>query len=804
MRAIVIIFILSTFHVCAQQSKSLQVMRARADQEFRNGLFYNAQEKYQDLVDKNAADTWVYFRLAECYRKTFHYEEAEGYYLKSYYASPAEFPRSLYYNALMLKYNAEIDEAVKRFDEFIAEYDGIDSLKEFTEQALIEKAGCEMTRSEWRGMESIRNNTALMPTPVNSAFNDFAPALRDTTSIVITSGRISSTSTAADARYGGAFTNNYYFEKNISEWKNSSRSNFEATNTGYNDGGGCFNRDGSKYYFSVCGLAVPQCQIFVTAYTDGKWQEPRVLNTNVNLPGFEAKQPAITNGSDTLFFVSDRPGGVGQLDIWFSIDSGNDEWGPPMNAGRAVNTKYNEISPSATPYRNIVFFASDGHQGFGGLDVFMAKRLSNGDTLVTNVGYPVNTSRDDCFLTSHATKLFWSSNRLNGHGGFDIYETKILSLISYISKVSLRTSNDGRQAKLKGRSQRANAINLMASTNEDRIDYHKLSYERKKIVDKMLQSKVDTGDVRREDFPELSDEEFRIYLAMAEELYSQNQVRLRFSKTFIAHVQSPSDTNANIILTGLIVDSLRHTPMAGEKIILTETTGEVLKITTTNESGEFRFTDIPSSRKLIIRLAESPGQDIRVFGKNIAVKSIPLQFTLQVENLFFDFAQYRLRPEATKVLDEIASYLMAHPGVQVELFAFADDRGSDAYNFYLTQRRGQAVGEYLMRKGIDETSVAIIAKGRQVQESPGEIARQFNRRVELYLTGMVDTFTPNVKTYILKKALNWETLARETGVDTQTLKEINNYKSNWVKPFSPVGIPSSDQTLSKDLFYSGI
>src|SRR5688572_19222115 len=136
----------------------------------------------------------------------------------------------------------------------------------------------------------------------------------------------------------------------------------------------------------------PQCRIFVTTFKNNKWSEPAPLNSNINFKSFESKHPAISYGGDTLVFSTNRGGGHGKFDLWMSIDAGEDNWGPAMNLGKDINTKLNELTPSFTSFPNILFFSSDGHEGYGGLDEYMAKRLSTGETLLFNLDMPFNSN----------------------------------------------------------------------------------------------------------------------------------------------------------------------------------------------------------------------------------------------------------------------------------------------------------------------------------------------------------------------------------------------------------------------------
>ena len=112
---------------------------------------------------------------------------------------------------------------------------------------------------------------------------------------------------------------------------------------------------------------------------------------------------------------------------------------------------------------------------------------------------------------------------------------------------------------------------------------------------------------------------------------------------------------------------------------------------------------------------------------------------------------------------------------------------------------------FLTKFGVDATSLAIIPKGKQsLKISETEIQRQYNRRAEFYINGIRETFTPSVKTYILKKETGWEQIARTTGVDTEELKSLNNTDAEVVHAFQPIRVPLHAKSISAELFFVGI
>jgi hypothetical protein len=155
-------------------------------------------------------------------------------------------------------------------------------------------------------------------------------------------------------------------------------------------------------------------------------------------------------------------------------------------------------------------------------------------------------------------------------------------------------------------------------------------------------------------------------------------------------------------------------------------------------------------------------------------------------------------------MDELVDHLKRNPGVQLEIFAFADDRGTSRYNLQLTQKRGQAVVDYLTQKGVDQTGLAIVAKGKQApHEVDVELQRQYNRRVEFYFNGDQTDFQGNARTYILKKKTDWKTLSGAIGIPVSQLYSLNGVMGDGpLNAFQPVRIPQAANADRSGLFFN--
>lgn len=195
-------------------------------------------------------------------------------------------------------------------------------------------------------------------------------------------------------------------------------------NTSDNEGAACFSQDGQWVYFTGCNRpeGLGECDIYISSYDGKNWSSPVNLGEGVNSANYET-QPWLSHDGRTLYFVSTRAGGHGGTDIWYSRLE-NNHWGEPKNLGAPINTPGNEYSPSLHASGQVLYYSSDYHDGFGGMDIFFVQKTASGWGEVTNMGFPINTPAHERFLfvTSDGKTAYFSTDQIDGGWGRnDIY-----------------------------------------------------------------------------------------------------------------------------------------------------------------------------------------------------------------------------------------------------------------------------------------------------------------------------------------------------------------------------------------------
>lgn len=216
----------------------------------------------------------------------------------------------------------------------------------------------------------------------------------------------------------------YKSNKLDNKWQTAVYLSDQINTPQYNEGAESISQDGKYLFFTGCNRpdGLGRCDIYIAQKKGDDWSKPFDLSPPVNTPGWES-QPSISADGKTLYFVSNRKGGYGGYDIWKShlTDKG---WGEPENMGPNINTMYDEQSPFIHADDSTFYFCSNGWPGLGGKDLFVSRLGKDGKwQKPENLGYPINSGGDENGLTLTATGAyaFFSSNNLNGFGGYDIY-----------------------------------------------------------------------------------------------------------------------------------------------------------------------------------------------------------------------------------------------------------------------------------------------------------------------------------------------------------------------------------------------
>jgi outer membrane protein OmpA-like peptidoglycan-associated protein len=484
------------------------------------------------------------------------------------------------------------------------------------------------------------------------------------------------------------------------------------------------------------------------AKVDGEKFKDEEELISINSESFSTAHPSISKDGKCLYFASDRPGGLGGMDIYsVELENGLPK-GEPVNMGDKVNTSQHEAFPYFHSEENLLFFSSEGHSGLGGLDIFVAKLSKEGTAKKTeNLGAPINSLVDDFSFISNnnQTQGYFSSNREGGKGSDDVYGFKQKSPIKNGATVT------------------GSSKDLLVGNNlEDVMIY--LADKDGKILDSVKTSKDGGFEF---DLGELNDD---FKLMGSKGGYISTSKTVDFDPENYEYDQ---DVDLMPLLeyyfVGMIVD--RTTNQALEEVNITlvdKKTGKEFVKQSTEQGGTYKTTNLPYGYQENINYEfkfDKPGYitktvdvsevlarkaEIRVDGQlskiGMDTNEPGTNIGTDINPIYFDLNSSIIRPDAALELDKIVKIMKDNPGISIELGSHTDTRASDYYNMWLSDRRSKSSTAYIVSKGISknrikgkgygETKLKVsdvqIDKATTMEEK--EELHQLNRRTEFIIT----------------------------------------------------------------------
>lgn len=388
--------------------QSWTALKKKGDDEAKVGAYWEAAEYYYEAWKDKPNKLELAYKAGTYYSMVKDYARAaECLAVVSDWNDPDKLC-GLHY-ARSLKQSSQHAEAISAFEQFKTAYQGDD-------RALLasvvdrEIAGCREALYEGGATTSFRVLHA--GTAINSKAPDFAPAPFGGDVVYFSSTRDGMAKLFRSLEIGGKWG-----KPDVPSSLPSSETQHIAN--------GSFTPDGNRFYYTVCqqntdeNKLTTRCEIYVMAKKSAGWSKGSRLPDYINLQGVHQTHPTavVLNGMEYLFFSSDRPGGEGGMDIWYSTRdaaSSDMDYTLPESVGSTINTQGDEVTPFYDLTRNTLFFSSNGHVSLGGQDIYMISGTPDNWGTLGHPGTPVNSSADDLYfrLNAQGKAGFLSSNRL--------------------------------------------------------------------------------------------------------------------------------------------------------------------------------------------------------------------------------------------------------------------------------------------------------------------------------------------------------------------------------------------------------
>ena len=515
-----------------------------------------------------------------------------------------------------------------------------------------EIAGCTIAEG-WLN-ERPDNGWSIESVPFNSPQNDFAPVFYHDGRLVFTSDR-----NMIVGKENYRWTGNKFMDIFIAEPKSASPQTFDSQwNTASNEGTPCFNKTATEAFFVRAVGAYKGDDAYCKIYYSEKGRTDALWSPPLPLPFQKEKlnyfHPVLSPDGNTLYYACNDPEGWGGFDLWCAQRNPKTEtgWDAPKVLPRSVNTTSNELFPTFDA--DTLYFASDGHTGMGGLDVFRSyKSEKNAWSPPQNLKAPINSGADDFgFIVDRASMTvlkdprpgdliksgFYTSNRPSetAKGGDDIYRFEQRVPPPKPPKIDTVPSKPlAYKIILEGY--------ILEKIFSDPANPNSKILGRKPLSGASVQAEWNS---KKQPFKVKDDGFFRMELA------------------------ENTDYNFNATLEGYLANSAKFSTKG---------------------------------------IAKDPSNPVQTFEIEIVLDQIFRNREIVLENIYYDYDQWDIRPDAEPTLNRLGEVLRQNAEIRIQLGSHTDCRGNDAYNQSLSQRRAQSAVNYLISKGIDPTRLS--AKG---------------------------------------------------------------------------------------------
>lgn len=714
-RKIVMLFLLAASAVGA----SAQPLKD-ADKAFANEEYYKAIELYKALIPTQGIKKdkgYVKYRIGECYRRINDPEQAVGWFIQAEeesYLSPA----LLYSKAEMLNHLGRYDEARG----YLVRYREL--------KPTDDRIGLKLSALDFAQSYPKENpHVTLKPLEaINTSGSEFGLAYFKEGLIYASTGEKAASSNEAivSMRTGMGYSKIYFAPiQNGSYKRGVELKEFNVARS--NDGTFSYDPNSQLAYYTRCEPLENECYIYYAKLEAGKWKEKGKLKIDSKI--LQMAHPSVSPNGNRIYFSAMIEGGFGGSDIWYIERDNKGSWGKAINAGRDVNTSGNEVFPFVT--NNVLFFSSDGHKGYGGLDIYASKIEHGSHGKAINLRPPFNTSYDDfnLIVRTNNQEGMLVSNRRNKESSDDIYIFNGFPAVFVVSGyvIDKQTGNPMPRAKLVFSNDGDAEEEVLADENgyyyaflKSDASYTIASDENEyDPVVKLLSTKDMT-------FPM----EFNVQSGYETDFYLEKEKILRS-------------------IAGRVYDKETGQPLISEAVyLLTPTKKAVAKLT--NAKGEYKFDDIEAGVGYSVRVENknyfaltktlkpiSESNKATLYSKanghdmDLPLDKIKVGVEIEIKDIYYNLNKADLLPESKVELEKVVSFFNENPGLKIQISSHTDARGSDPYNQKLSEARAKSVVDYLVENGISQSRLTAIGYGKKqlrIKDAKAEEEHRQNRR----------------------------------------------------------------------------
>lgn len=426
MRILSVIILSSLFVLGAKRVEAQSYAEAFKDggKYYKHARYDEAIEKFNEALKYNNRSDKAWFYLAMSFKRNKQPEQAAIAFEKLRGVNPGYNPAFYFEGGEVFIALNRLSRADRYFETFLKKYPNAPKNAMKRHEA---KNRLEYTRKS-REVRAQANTTIdpVLVSQLNSSANDYAPQVNPVgTRLYFTSVRQGGFDNVQDSSRNNHYGEDIYVSNLENNAWSEPRMLPEPINSINDDFGSAFTGDGQTMVYVRCGgkESVGNCDLYITTLNGTEWSEPVNMGNVVNSEDWES-QPTISSDGTRIIFTSSRDGGYGGADLYMTEINHLGDWGIPQNLGSTINTPLSDNSPFLAADGKTLYYATEGHPGYGGADIFYSVFENGKWAKPINLGGPINSSGEDKnFSISGSGKAYFSSSR--DSDSYNIYETEL-------------------------------------------------------------------------------------------------------------------------------------------------------------------------------------------------------------------------------------------------------------------------------------------------------------------------------------------------------------------------------------------
>lgn len=588
---------------------------------------------YLKANEFNPNNAMLNYKIGACYLHSGEKGKALGYLEKAQQLNPTVDPQLNYFLGQAYHLKLDFDKAITHYSKYQAVVQN-DPDPWYREELKMRIQQC------YNGKEIVKKPIRVfidnLGPNINTKYNEYGAVISaDESVIVFTARRDNSIGGKIDPTLNENFEDLYISYKQENGTWSPSENLGKNVNSDDHDAVSAISADGQKFIIYL-GRENNGGDLYECVLEGTEWSKPESLGKNVNTKDYHESSACYTPDGNTIYFVSDKPGGLGGHDIYVTHKDEKGKWGEAKNLGPTINTKYDEEGVYMHPDGKTLYFSSQGHTSMGGFDIFKTVHDAATDTWSTpeNIGYPVNTADNDVFFVISASGrhgYYTSNSHEESEGLRDLY------VITFLGPEK-----------------------PMILNNEDNLLAEATAPMKETVIAPVV---------------EVKEAQLTILKGVISDFLSKAPLEAEIEIV---------DNEANVVIA-----TFKSNSKTG-RYLVSLPAGKNYGIAVKKEGYLFHSEnfDIPNTAAF---------QEVR---KDIELKQLSVGSKIVLRNIFFDLDKATLRPESTAELERLTKLMNDVPTLKIELGGHTDSRGSDTYNQQLSEKRAKAVVDYLTGKGI--------------------------------------------------------------------------------------------------------